>query len=202
MDVLNPGPHTLAAVYSGDANQTGSPSSPTPLSVQPAATQIVLVPHPVFRRRKLVSLSLTAEVQPIAPGGGIPTGSVSFLLPIHRRKQKTLATLGLGDGQATLSINPHTILNKPLSLTFTGSPGFLPSQLAATRLNPHTLAALERIAARPSHAKLVPAGPSRHQLTLRSQYGPDSSGFLHQGRRGGHDQHRIDHKMGTSHDIG
>ena len=47
----------------------------------------VLVPHAVLKRKKVVAISLTAEVEPVAPGGGVPTGVVTFMF-----KKKTLGT--------------------------------------------------------------------------------------------------------------
>ena len=79
------------------------------MSVGQAATQVVLVPQPVFKKKKVVSLGLKAEVQPMAPGGGVPTGAVTFEIQVKSKKkvtEKVLGTrrpqrrLGHADGQA------------------------------------------------------------------------------------------------------
>ena len=43
---------------------------------QPGGTAIVLVPHAVLKgKKKLKAVELTAEIEPVAPGGGVPTGA-------------------------------------------------------------------------------------------------------------------------------
>ena len=74
---VQPGTYTVVAVFPGSTDYAAVQSSPVPFtitgSLPRAATEIVLVPEPVFKKKhKLVSLGLKAEVQPIAPVRGCP----------------------------------------------------------------------------------------------------------------------------------
>ena len=63
-------------------------------SVAQAGTQVVLVPEPVFNsKHKLVSVGLKAEIEPVSPGGGVPTGMVTFETVTATKKTKKLGTL-------------------------------------------------------------------------------------------------------------
>jgi hypothetical protein len=47
----------------------------------------------------VVSVGLTARIEPLSPGGGIPSGTVIFLV-----KKKALGSLSLLGGAATLTL--------------------------------------------------------------------------------------------------
>ena len=72
------GSHAISATFSGDAGMTGAQSAPTSISVAQSATSVVVVPHPVLKKKKLKSEVLTADINPTAPGGGVPTGMVTL----------------------------------------------------------------------------------------------------------------------------
>jgi hypothetical protein len=84
-----------------------------------------------------VSLNLTAEVEPLAPGGGVPTGTVSFMM-----KKKRLGTAILSGGQATLAVKPGSVLNKSISIIYSGASEFRPASLTTTKLTSPSLAAV------------------------------------------------------------
>ncbi len=179
---LGLGDHTIAAVYDGGASATGVRSVDVSESVGPAGTQVVLVPHAVRKGKKIVSLSLTAEVEPLAPSGGVPTGTVSF-----RVKKKSLATTSLSGGQAMLPVKPGSVLNKSLSIIYSGGDGFEPSSLATPKLTSRSLATVPHpllvngrshpAIARPlATDPLVPAGATRRRagrLLPGIHMGPD-----------------------------
>ncbi|WP_033334539.1 Ig-like domain-containing protein, partial [Streptomyces novaecaesareae] len=76
---LGVGTHALTAVYSGDTAFNGSTSPVDPQTVTTADTTTALtsLPNPsVFGQ----PVSLTATVSVLAPGGGIPTGTVTFFI--------------------------------------------------------------------------------------------------------------------------
>ena len=76
---LSVGAHSITASFGGDANLLGVQSTATSESVTQAVQQIVLVPKPVFSKKKQVtSVGLEAEIEPVVPGGGVPTGTVTF----------------------------------------------------------------------------------------------------------------------------
>ncbi len=116
---------------------SGTSSSATTGSVGQAATAIVLVPHPVVKGKKLKRIELTAEIQPVAPGGGVPTGQVTFeLVKKHGKKTqvKTLGTAAVSGGAATLTLKPNAVLNKTLTIVYSGDPDFLANSTTPPRL--------------------------------------------------------------------
>ena len=69
---LVPGNHVVTAIYSGDANFSGSSSTPLTLTIARVDTTCVVnssIAQPVYG----VPLTFTATVGPISPGAGIPT---------------------------------------------------------------------------------------------------------------------------------
>ena len=134
------GGHSITADYGGDAGFLGGQSGAVSQSVTPDGTAVVLVPHAVLKKKKVVSLTLTAQVQPLAPGGGVPTGVVSF-----RIKKKTLGTVALVGGQAALPVKSRSVLNKPITVIYGGGGDFQSSTLASTTLT-------SRSFARPAHS--------------------------------------------------
>ena len=148
------GGHSITAVYGGDAGFLGGQSGAVSQSVTPDGTAVVLVPHAVLKKKKVVSLTLTAQVEPLAPGGGVPTGVVTFMI-----KKKTLGTVALVGGQATLPVKSRSVLNKPITVIYAGGGDFQSSTLASTKLTSRSLA-------RPAHslarkAAHRPPAPSR-----------------------------------------
>ncbi|MFI5454074.1 MAG: choice-of-anchor Q domain-containing protein [Isosphaerales bacterium] len=132
------GPRSITATYSGDSDLLGVTSRSTTESVSQAGTQVVLVPLGVFKKKKLVSVGLTAEITPLAPGGGTPTGTVKFML-----KKKTLGTATLGGGEATLTLKANSVLNKAITIVYSGDPNFR-SSTATPKLTQKSLKSLAR----------------------------------------------------------
>ena len=132
---LDLGGHSITATYSGENGSVGGQSVAVPQSVARDGTTVLLVPHPVLKKKKVTRLSLTAEIEPVAPGGGVPTGVVSFMM-----KKKKLGTVALVDGQATLSLKPRSILNKTITVTYGGGADFQSSTLSSPRLTSRSLA--------------------------------------------------------------
>lgn len=106
------------------------------------------MPHAVLRKKKVVSLSLTAEIEPVAPGGGVPTGVVTFKV-----KKKILGTASLAGGQATLTPKPARVLNKPITVIYGGAAGFQSTTVAIPRFTTQSAAALARpdVSRKPRH---------------------------------------------------
>src|SRR5262249_12127223 len=109
------GSHMIAAAYSGDANHSAATSGSDTVTVATAASQITLVPHAVLRKKKVISLSLEANINPVAPGGGVPTGTVTFEM-MQKKKVKILGTASLAGGSATLTVKPNAVWNKPITI--------------------------------------------------------------------------------------
>ena len=138
ISTLSLGSHAITATYNGGADFLGVKSGTTAESVSPAATTIVLEPHAVLKRKKVLkAVELTATIEPVAPGGGVPTGTVAFEFLTKRRnkvKVTTLGTAAMSGGAATLTFKPNKLLNKPLTIVYSGDPEFLASTMSPPKL--------------------------------------------------------------------
>ena len=138
ISTLSLGSHVITATYDGDADSLGVKSRTTAESISQSATAIVLVPHAVLKgMNKLSAVGLTAKVEPVAPGGGVPTGTVAFEFLTKRRnkvKVTTLGTAAMSGGAATLTFKPNKVLNKPLTIVYSGDPEFLASTMSPPKL--------------------------------------------------------------------
>jgi hypothetical protein len=83
-------------------------------------------------------VDLTAEIQPAAPGAGVPTGIVTL-----EAKKKRLETAALSDGSATLSVRPIRVQKQVVTIIYSGDAGFLSS---TTTLRQPTQASLNNLA--------------------------------------------------------
>ena len=91
------GSQPITAIYSGSTNFIGARSTATLETVIQDATKIVMVTHPVYKKKVLQAVNLTAEIEPVAPGGGVPTGTVLFEYAVKRRKKVTMRKLASAD---------------------------------------------------------------------------------------------------------
>jgi hypothetical protein len=63
----------------------------------------------------------------VAPGSGVPTGTVIFELATKKKKkitEKVLGTVALGGGSATLSVKPRSVLKKSITILYGGDADF------------------------------------------------------------------------------
>jgi hypothetical protein len=138
ISTLSLGSHAITATYSGDTDSVGVKSSTTTESVSPAATTIVLAPHAVLKGKKtLKRVELTATIEPVALGGGVPTGTVTFEFVKKLGKKVKVTRLGTADlsgGAATLTFKPDKVLYQPLTIVYSGDPDFLASMMSAPKL--------------------------------------------------------------------
>ncbi|MGX1853891.1 beta strand repeat-containing protein, partial [Streptomyces sp. NPDC055299] len=75
--LVTAGVYTVTATYSGDANFTGSSGSDTQtVTAAPTTTTVSSSPDPSVVGE---SVTFTATVAPVAPGAGVPTGTVVFV---------------------------------------------------------------------------------------------------------------------------
>jgi predicted outer membrane repeat protein len=140
---LGIGSQSIAASYSGGADFTGATSGPEGVSVARAATQVVLVPNARFKKKKVVSLGLEAEITPLAPGGGLPTGMVTFEVRKTKKKETILGTLSLAGGEATLAVKPNSVLKKSITILYSGGADFQATSTTLT-LTPGSLTSTAR----------------------------------------------------------
>ncbi len=139
---LSVGAHSITA------NLLGVQSKATSESVTKAGTQIVLVPKPVFSKKKQVtSVGLEAEIEPVVPGGGVPTGTVTFEIVKtvkKKRKTTTLGTAAVSGGAATLTLKAKRVLNMPIKIVYSGDTDFTSSTASPPALTQSGLKSLAR----------------------------------------------------------
>ncbi|MCQ8188739.1 Ig-like domain-containing protein [Streptomyces rugosispiralis] len=129
---LSVGAHTVLGNYSGDTNFSPSTGTNVILVVQSATTTSVSsTPNPSTLGE---SVTFTATVTPVAPGAGVPTGTVTFII----------GAIGGGTfvqpltaGTATLSLSTLGVGTAPVVAFYNGDTSFLPSSGTDTQtVNP------------------------------------------------------------------
>jgi hypothetical protein len=83
----------------------------------------------------------------MAPGGGVPTGMVTFEFLVKRRKKlkvRILGTTALSGAEATLTVKPKAVLNKPITIIYGGDPDYRASTLTSPKLTRKALKSLAR----------------------------------------------------------
>jgi hypothetical protein len=141
---LSMGSHAITATYNGGADFLAVSSGAAAESVSQSATAIVLVPRAVLGGKKNVSaVGYTAEIEPVAPGAGVPTGQVIFEFVTKHRNKVSVKMLGTGEligGRATLTFKTNQLLNKPLTIVYSGDPDFLASEMSPPTLTKSSIA--------------------------------------------------------------
>ncbi len=113
------GSHSIAASYAGDINFLVGTSTSQTQTVNKASTTMALstsVNPSDFGQ----PVTLTAVVGTVAPGVGIPTGSVTFMDGLT-----TLGTASLNNGAAGITIGVLTVGNHSIAAIYAGSGSFL-----------------------------------------------------------------------------
>ena len=88
--------------------------------------------------KKIKSEILTAQIEPISPGGGVPTGTVVFELLTKKKKKtvtKILGTATVNGGAGMLTLKPTKVLGKVITIVYSGDANFEASRLAAPKLS-------------------------------------------------------------------
>jgi hypothetical protein len=125
---LNAGSHTITISYAGSANFTSATAKLTQ-AVKAASTTTVVTSSSsssIFGQ----SITFTATVTPIAPGGGIPTGKVTFM------DGKTVLWSGLLDstGTAFFTISTLTRGTHKITVRYAGVTNYAASSGLLTQL--------------------------------------------------------------------
>ena len=134
---LSVGSHSITATYSGDADFLGVQSAPYSETVAQAGTEVVVVENSVFQKKRLISVGLTVQVDPLSPGGGVPTGDVTFELVTKTKKHatvKTLARTALAGGRAMSTLVAKQVLQKAITIVYNGDANDEPSTLTTGKL--------------------------------------------------------------------
>jgi hypothetical protein len=130
---LGAGPHSLTARYTPDAagasRYLASPdSSPAVVTVNKASTSTTLTAssNPSLLAK---AVTLTALVAAVAPGAGLPTGTVTFKDGATTLGTVALANVG-GTATATFTTSSLSAGSHPITATYGGEANFLPSTSA------------------------------------------------------------------------
>ena len=67
VSALDVGSHSIVATYGGATDYLGVQSVPVSVAVAQASIEIAIVPQPVYKKKKIVSLSLKAVISTLAP---------------------------------------------------------------------------------------------------------------------------------------
>ena len=114
---LGPGSHSITATYAGDANCNGSTTAALVLVVSKAATTTSLSVTPnVVTAGQESSAVFTATVSPVAPGGGMPTGTVTVA-----SGATTLCTITLANATGTCNPGASALAASGVPYTITGT---------------------------------------------------------------------------------
>ncbi|MBO3680713.1 Ig-like domain-containing protein [Streptomyces sp. NEAU-YJ-81] len=119
---LSVGAHPVVATYNGDTNFTSSTGTNVILVTQASTTtSVTSAPDPSSLGQ---SVTFTATVTPVAPGAGVPTGTVTFIIGGSGGGTFVQPLVG---GTATLSLNTLGVGTHPVVVLYTGDGNFLPS---------------------------------------------------------------------------
>ena len=123
---LSAGTHSITAQYRGDGNFSSSTSSPATVPVRMASTTTKLSSSAstlVFGQ----SVTFSATIGVVAPGAGVPTGSVTF-----KDGATTLGTGALNStNQATFATTTLAVGSHTITAVYGGDPNFSGSTSAA-----------------------------------------------------------------------
>jgi Bacterial Ig-like domain (group 3)/Carboxypeptidase regulatory-like domain/Bacterial Ig-like domain len=119
---LSPGAHEITATYSGDHDDYASEAPPFTETITSASTQMTIYstlnPAPFG-----ASGTIKATVSPVAPGGGVPTGTITF-----SEGESALATVPLSGGSASYSLKTLPPGEHAIHAIYSGAPGYLESE--------------------------------------------------------------------------
>jgi hypothetical protein len=83
-----------------------------------------------------------AGIQPVAPGSGVPTGTLTF--EINKPKKKIVGIAVLSGGSAVLSVKLNRVKNQVVTMIYSGDAGFVSSTETTPRLTQASLKKLAR----------------------------------------------------------
>jgi hypothetical protein len=116
---LTTGSHTISAVYAGDSNFNGSSSANLTQTVNKCGS-IVTVASSINPSNSGQLVSFTATPLALAPGSGLPTGTVTF-----KNGSLTLGTATLnGSGFAVYSTSSLTSGSHSITAVYSGDSNF------------------------------------------------------------------------------
>ena len=155
---LGHGPHTITATYAGDSDFVSSQTGSVQETVAAAGTESGLTALAIRNRRgKITGVELVTQVSVVPPGGGVPTGAVTYF-----RKARRIPSVALSGGRAELTLKVNQALKKPLTVQYGGDANFSASTSAPVVL---TAQVPEDIGV--TADRVLSAGRSVHRRALR-----------------------------------
>ena len=121
---LDAGNHALFAQYSGSGGFAASVSQALPHTINPASTT-TNVTSSLNPSRAGQAVTFTSVVSPVAPGAGVPTGSIEYLLG-----GVVIGTVPLISGTAQLTIDTLTPGKYAIQARYLGTGNYRPSASA------------------------------------------------------------------------
>jgi hypothetical protein len=122
------GTYTATASFAGNANYTGaSGSASITINKASTATTVTSSANPSLLAK---AVTFTSKVTAIAPGAGLPTGTVTFKDGTTTLGTGTLANTG-GTATATFTTSSLSAGSHPITATYGGDTSFLTSTSAA-----------------------------------------------------------------------
>src|SRR5262249_30532291 len=124
---IGPGPHLVMASFAGDSNFESRKSNAVELAVSTAGTQSILIVQVLLSKQgRVVAVVLPSAVLVVAPGSGVPLGTVRYFRNGHKLKAKSLA-----NGAASVKLPLDQALNKSFLIKYGGEPNFGASSSAS-----------------------------------------------------------------------
>ena len=120
---LAAGGHAVTASY--------SPADPTVYAGSTAATTHVVNQASTTTAVKVRASSISATVSPVAPGSGLPSGTVTF-----RVAGRSVGTANVVNGVGTLSYRVPTVTTQAIAAIYSGDDSFTASSASTSRSNP------------------------------------------------------------------
>jgi autotransporter-associated beta strand protein len=135
---LGRGPHTITATYAGDSEFVSSQTGSVQETVAAAGTKPGLTALAIRNRRgKITGVELVTRVSVVPPGGGVPTGAVTYF-----RKARRIQSVALSGGRAELTLKVNQALKQPLTVQYGGDGNFSASTSAPVVLTRKSLKTL------------------------------------------------------------
>ena len=122
---VGPGAHTITAIYSGDANFTGSTTAVLTQTVNPGATAVALSSS-ANPSSTGANVTLTANVAATAPASGMRTGTVDFQVGGVNIAGCTAQVVPVS-GKATCVTNTLTVGANTITAIYSGDANFAAS---------------------------------------------------------------------------
>jgi sugar lactone lactonase YvrE len=147
--ILNAGSgRALSALFTPEfGNDYTTATVSTAITVTQGSTEVLLVPQPIFQKKKLVSVGLTAEFESLPAGASVPSGMVTFeLLTKKGKKTQTgvLGTVALSNGEATLTVALDRVQNKEVTIVYHGDMDYMKSTVTSPKVTKKGLRSLAR----------------------------------------------------------